>query len=79
MRDMVSKRRSAGDRGTWRGGVKSPERARLARLNWHAVREMREKYATGEFSQAALARAYGVAEGTVFAVVHHRTWKANSG
>ena len=26
MRDMVSKQRSAGDRGTWRGGVKSPER-----------------------------------------------------
>jgi hypothetical protein len=78
MRDMVSKQRSAGDRGTWRGGVKSPERAHKARLNWNSVREIREKYATGDFSQAELASAYGVSEGAVFCVIHHRTWKTTS-
>jgi hypothetical protein len=75
MDDMMSKTRSAGARHTWNGGVKNPEHAHKARLNWERVGLIRQQFATGRYTQAVLARDNNVSEGAIFCVVHHRTWK----
>ena len=51
-------------------GVKSP-RAVFTAEN---VKELRETYATGLYSQAALADVYGCAQTTVCEIVTHKTY-----
>jgi len=70
--DMVRKDR------VWRGGVPADrqprgERHYMARLTEAQVRELRARAGAGEV-QAALAREYGVADETVSAIMHRRTW-----
>lgn len=74
MTDMASKGRSAGARGTWRGGVKSSECAHKAKLNWDLVGQIRQKFATGNYTMAALGREYHVDECTIGNVVRFETW-----
>jgi hypothetical protein len=78
MEDMTLKRRSAGARGTWNGGPRSPERAHKAKLTWILVREIRAKFATGLYSKGALAREYQVDWCTIADIVTFRTWIPNS-
>jgi hypothetical protein len=51
------------------------ERNGLAKLTPEQVRTMRAEYAAGGISQPALAKRYGIAHGTIEAIVHHRSWK----
>jgi hypothetical protein len=75
MSDMVSKGRSAGSRGTSRGGPKSPERAHKAKLTWAEVGLIRDEFASGKFTKAALGRLHRVDECTIIDIVKRRTWK----
>jgi DNA-binding MarR family transcriptional regulator len=43
-------------------------------LTEQEVRDIRVKYASGAVSQGTLAKAYGVAQPTVHAIVSRRTW-----
>ncbi len=71
MRDAARKRRLWLQVSPWkRAGARCP----TARLTDAQVADIRARVAAGE-KQAALARAYGVAGYTVWAVVHHRTWR----
>jgi uncharacterized protein YjcR len=51
------------------------ENNRLAKLSWRKVKEIREKYLSGNYTYAALAGEYGVALGTIGAVLLDKTWK----
>lgn len=46
----------------------------FAKLNWIKVKEIREKYSNGIF-QKQIAKEYGVAQTTIWQVLHHKTWK----
>lgn len=46
-----------------------------AKLTWEQVREIRNTYASGGISQPALAREYGVVQGTISNILLHKTWK----
>lgn len=47
----------------------------LAKVTDAAVRAIRERYAQGDISQAALAREYGICQMTVSRIVRKRIWK----
>jgi transposase len=51
------------------------ERHGMAKLTRPLVNEIREKYATGSYTKAALAREYGVGETTITRVVSCTHWK----
>jgi hypothetical protein len=64
-------------KGRARGNHRPPclgEQHRVAKLTWKLVAEARSRRAAGE-GLSALAREYGVTPPTMWAVVHHRTWK----
>jgi DNA-binding transcriptional regulator YiaG len=46
-----------------------------AKLTWEVVKEIREEYAAGGITQAALAARYGVSAGTVWNVLSGRAWR----
>jgi hypothetical protein len=48
----------------------------LSKLSWDAVERIRQRYAAGGISLAALGREFGVSSPTVHRVVHHRGWVA---
>jgi hypothetical protein len=56
--------------GTDQFGEKGPN----ARSTWVKIREIREKYASGKYSQRGLAREYGLARGTIQLIVNNQTW-----
>jgi len=68
--DMIKKNRQGfhKNRAT---GVKNPN----AKLNPKAVREIRQKYGTGNWLQKGLACEYGVAPPTIRSVINNETWK----
>ena len=45
-----------------------------SKLNWAKVREMRRRYAAGE-KGAALAREFGISQGTCSMMLNNKTWK----
>ena len=47
---------------------------RLRKLDARTVRRIRDDYAAGRASQAALAKRYNVSLATVNSIVHRRTW-----
>lgn len=47
----------------------------LAKLTVNAVREIRERYATGSTSQRKLAKEYGVERTTIRHVLNGKTWR----
>lgn len=49
-------------------------RCYIAKLTEEQVREIRTKYASGQYSMSMLGRMYGVALGTIFPIIHRRTW-----
>lgn len=52
----------------------SGERNGRARLSPRKVKEIRDLYATKQYSQRALGEMYGVAQTTIAKVVHRRSW-----
>ncbi len=56
--------------------AKAGEKHWSSRLNEATVRQIRK--VAGRMSMPALAKKYGIAIGTVFAVVHRHTWKSVS-
>lgn len=48
---------------------------RAAKLNALLVLEIRRKYATGQYTQARLAREHKVSGGTIFNIVNELTWQ----
>lgn len=50
------------------------EKVGLAKLREGDVRKIRQKYATGEFSQRQLARIFRVAKSSIGAIIHGKTW-----
>jgi DNA-binding XRE family transcriptional regulator len=50
-------------------------RGLLAKLTVKSAQAIRQEYAAGGVTQAALARRYGVHPQTVFHVVHGNTWR----
>lgn len=51
------------------------ERVPHAKLTDDAVREVRDKYASGGYLQRELAQEYGVAQGIISAVIRRAAWK----
>jgi hypothetical protein len=60
-------------RNPWRNQPKG-ERTANAKLTEAAVREIRQRYATGGISQQTLATEYGVNQTKISAVVRRETW-----
>ena len=50
------------------------ERNPHAKLNWTDVDKIREKYATGKYTQQSLANEFGVSVGEISHIVKKRTW-----
>lgn len=73
--DMRSRGRGPEQRGTWNGGVKNPENARTAKLDWSAVRKIRKKFVEGGRTRAALGREFDVTACTIRDIVLGRTWR----
>jgi hypothetical protein len=46
-----------------------------AKLTADTVREIRQLYAAGKYSQAKLARKFGVSELAINSAIHRRTWR----
>jgi hypothetical protein len=61
--DMVRKNRQA------RG-----ERVATAKLTYQKAREIRRLYAAGQHSQRELARRFGVHQGAIWQILHHKIW-----
>jgi HNH endonuclease len=57
-----------------KGRTAQGQKAGGAKLNVAAVQRIRSRHAAGE-SQVAIAQAYGITTGTVFAIVHRLSWK----
>lgn len=57
------------------GGITLGETHYGAKLARKDVAKIRQLYATGHHTQAALARMFSVSTGCVFDIVHHKTWK----
>lgn len=51
------------------------ERSPRARLTWDTVRTIRAAYASGNFTQTELARAYGIPQGHVSGIVRGKSWR----
>ena len=66
MRDMQRR-----GRGRWASG----EAAGPSKLTAKQVCKIREQYATGDYSQQALATTFGVSQPTVHGIVHTKYWK----
>lgn len=64
--DMIAKGRQHKAYGSATSGAK---------LNDHLVVEIRKRYATGDISQQALGREYGVDGKTINAVIARKTWR----
>lgn len=54
------------------------ERNRSAKLTIDQVREIRQLYASGEYSYSQLARIYGITVGTTHSLVNRNTWRCVS-
>lgn len=68
--DMRTKGRADGNHNPTRLG----ERHHCAKLTWAKVAEARARHAAGE-GLSALAREFNVTPPTMWAALHHRTWK----
>jgi group I intron endonuclease len=54
---------------------KRGENRAFAKLTWAKVREIREKYLPGKYTQRGLAKEYGISQGVVRRIITHKTWK----
>jgi len=57
------------------GTAASGERSGRAKLTEEQVRQIRDRYAAGGVTFRSLAHEFGVAHGTMVALVHRRSWK----
>jgi DNA invertase Pin-like site-specific DNA recombinase len=46
----------------------------MARLSWERVRNIRSDYASGKFTQRALARREGVSQTTIYRILNNINW-----
>lgn len=72
-------KRHASENGVVFGRPLCGEEAGNSKLTWRQVRAIRRSYATGRYSQAALAARFGVTQPTVGAIVRLATWKEQVG
>jgi len=63
--------------GIWRHSQHGEDNAN-AILTWEKVSEIREMYATGNYSQEQLGLLFGVKQVTISAIVRHRIWKVST-
>jgi hypothetical protein len=56
-------------------GLQSGEKNPKVKLTWIQVREIREKYATGNFFQRQLAEEYNVHESVISHIITNKIWK----
>ena len=63
--------------GIWRPSKKG-ENNDNAILTWDKVSEIREMYATGNYSQEQLGRQFGVHQITISVIVRYKIWKINT-
>jgi group I intron endonuclease len=52
----------------------SGENSANSKLTWIKAQEIREKYATGNYSQMQLAKEYGVQRPCIWKVIHFQSW-----
>lgn len=50
------------------------ENSSTAKLNWNLVREIRQCYITGEYTQGALAAMYDVSRSAIHTIVNNSSW-----
>ena len=62
-----------------RGADRRGERAGAAKLTRLQVRRIRQLYASGRLSQAALAARFGISQGTVHVIVTGKCWTEEGG
>jgi DNA-binding transcriptional regulator YiaG len=55
----------------------SGEECSYSKLTWEEVNKIREKYLTGNYSQAELAVEYSVSRATIKKIVNCESWKGN--
>lgn len=48
------------------------------KLNWEKVRIIRQKYSSGDYTQAALSDLFGVSQKVVSDIVRGKTWKESA-
>jgi group I intron endonuclease len=63
--------------GAWRHSQVGEDNGN-AILTWEKVSQIREMYATGNYSQEQLGFLFGVKQVTVSAIVRYRIWKVNT-
>jgi len=63
--------------GIWRPSKKGENNSN-AILTWDKVSEIREMYATGNYSQEQLGLQFGVKQITISVIVRYKTWKLNT-
>jgi group I intron endonuclease len=63
--------------GVWRHSQVGEDNGN-AILTWEKVSQIREMYATGNYSQEQLGLLFGVKQVTVSAIVRYRIWKVNT-
>ena len=51
-----------------------PDATHTAKLTWEQVREIRERYAAGDVTYAALGADYGIQRAAVCKIITGRTW-----
>jgi group I intron endonuclease len=81
-KSLIGNKRGAGHKHTpehrQKIGKKSKGNIRAAKLNIMQVRQIRELYATGEYTQRGLATQFGVNQITVQAITSGRNWSNHS-
>lgn len=58
-----------------RGRHNKGEDQRSAKLTENQVREIRDRYSTGDYTQKALAAQYSITQGALAQIVNRKTWK----
>jgi group I intron endonuclease len=63
--------------GVWRHSQEGENNGNCI-LTWDKVSQIREMYATGEYSQEQLGVMFGVKQITISVIVRHKRWKVNT-
>jgi hypothetical protein len=46
-----------------------------SKLKEFQVKEIRKKYSTNNYTHLQLANEYSISDGTIYAIIHYKTWK----
>src|SRR5690625_2392444 len=64
-------------RHEWRTGLSCNDKHGNSKLNWKKVRETREKYSSGDYTQNQLSVEYGVNQPAISKIILKQSWKEN--